>query len=241
MAGSLSDALQHLGDSSWEADVKTALHVHPRPPRAPSKWMQLKQAMATGKAHKFEDFLTRSSFAIPDVEGAQACRCQLTMKPRAKRFRYRSVNSFMAALFRAIAGRTTAAGIPQVLLNRFDLYHAHLFQASRPPHSLGLLFHAMEYPALGPDWPVNLGYCQVDSTLQYHSRAMDLRNWLWYQGALCSLDVGQDSCLHKTLLMDGLQFTRTVLESDFGRPVCDVNYFDWLTVATPSKKVFLCL
>ena len=61
------------------------------------------------------------------------------------------------------------------------------------------------------------------------------------QGSLCSLDVGEDSCLHKTLLMDGLQFTRTVLESDFGNPICDVNYLESLSTAAPNKKVFLCL
>lgn len=61
------------------------------------------------------------------------------------------------------------------------------------------------------------------------------------QGRLCSIDVGKDSCLHSTLLMDGLQYTRTVLESDFGHAMCDVNYFESVAVTNPDQKVFLCL
>ena len=71
----------------------------------------------------------------------------------------------------------------QIRLNRFDLFHAHLFQ----PHDrqgLGLLFHAAEYPARSAAFPVHLGYCQANSTLAYAEDAMDLRNIIYYQACL---------------------------------------------------------
>ena len=61
------------------------------------------------------------------------------------------------------------------------------------------------------------------------------------QGKLCCLDVGVNACLHDTLLMNGLQFTRTVLESDFGSPLCDVNFFASLDTASDGRKIFICL
>ena len=71
----------------------------------------------------------------------------------------------------------------QIRLNRFDLFHAHLFQ----PHDrqgLGLLFHAAEYPARSAAFPVHLGYCQANSTLAYAEGAMDLRNIVYFQVCL---------------------------------------------------------
>lgn len=59
------------------------------------------------------------------------------------------------------------------------------------------------------------------------------------QGKLISLDVGVSSILHNDLIMDGLQDVRTVLESDFGNAVIDVNYFASLPGPT-HRKVFLC-
>ena len=59
------------------------------------------------------------------------------------------------------------------------------------------------------------------------------------QGRLCCLDVGPDSILHHDLIMDGLQDVRTVLESDFGDSVADVNYFASLPFP-PQQKLFLC-
>ena len=59
------------------------------------------------------------------------------------------------------------------------------------------------------------------------------------QGQLCALDVGTDSVLHDDLIMDGLQDVRTVLESDFGQAVLDVNYFASLP-GPAHRKLFLC-
>ena len=89
---------------------------------------------------------------------------------------------------RALASRRhrpLPAACPQVALNRFDLFHAHLFL----PHgsggggsaALGLLFHAAEYPARCAAFPYHLGYCQANSTLEYKEKAMDLRNIVYYQ------------------------------------------------------------
>ena len=46
--------------------------------------------------------------------------------------------------------------------------------------------------------------------------------------------------LHNTLIMDGLQDVRTVLEMDFGRAVCDVNYFGGLEDVSREDKLFVC-
>ncbi len=60
------------------------------------------------------------------------------------------------------------------------------------------------------------------------------------QGRLCALDVGEDSVLHHTLIMDGLQDVRTVLEMDFGRGVVDINYFGQLDDVSREARVFIC-
>lgn len=82
-------------------------------------------------------------------------------------------------------------------LNRFDLFHAHLFAVARRNHTggkiggedggLGLLFHAREYPALDTNvWPHNLGFCQRGSRLHFDARQMDLRNIVYYQACFAS-------------------------------------------------------
>ncbi len=69
-------------------------------------------------------------------------------------------------------------------LDRFDLFHAHMFLSHAMPgrpRELGLLFHAKEYPRQSPEFPVNLGFCQLNSTLSFDQRAMDLRNLLFFR------------------------------------------------------------
>ena len=60
------------------------------------------------------------------------------------------------------------------------------------------------------------------------------------QGQLCALDVGEASPLHGTLIMDGLQDVRTVLEADFGHGVIDVHYFGQLQDRDRVARVFIC-
>jgi len=94
---------------------------------------------------------------------------------------------------------------------------------------LALLLHAREYPAYDPDrFPYALGFCQHNSTLLHHPRAMDLRNMLWLEGQLYALDLAEASLLHSTLVWTGMEPLRTVYESDLGTPVADVTYLPWL-------------
>ena len=79
--------------------------------------------------------------------------------------------------------RSPAHGM-QVALDRFDLFHAHMFLTRGAPGrapELGLLFHAKEYPSRCPAFPVDLGFCQLNSTLAFDQRAMDLRNLLFFR------------------------------------------------------------
>lgn len=46
--------------------------------------------------------------------------------------------------------------------------------------------------------------------------------------------------LHNTLIMDGLQDVRTVLEMDFGEAICDVNYFESLIDRPEDERLFIC-
>ncbi|KAJ3376174.1 hypothetical protein GGF31_000241 [Allomyces arbusculus] len=106
------------------------------------------------------------------------------------------LTSYLSNVFRAIGG---PAARTNLTLSRFDLWHAHLFvhrpcgRASVPDPdravasraadmapAVGLLFHAMEYPALDErKFPVPLGWCQQNSTVKYVPRMMARRNVLW--------------------------------------------------------------
>jgi len=152
--------------------------------------------------------------ALTGAPRGPGCRCQLTTQPRARRFRRATrLNGAAAALFEAIASGSSDRRLPavrqlvpgsirfpllssgpqrgpdppprpQVALDRFDLFHAHMFLARRAPGAapgLGLLFHAKEYPRRSAAFPVNLGFCQANSTLAFDQRAMDLRNLVFYQ------------------------------------------------------------
>ncbi|KAM0947672.1 hypothetical protein DsansV1_C07g0069931 [Dioscorea sansibarensis] len=97
--------------------------------------------------------------AVPDVEGAEEDRCQLTSTPYGWRFIDKELNSYFAFLFELIAARAPLVGF-NVSLSRYDLFHGHMFLATDSGR-LGILFHAKEYPAyVKEDFPCNLGYCQ---------------------------------------------------------------------------------
>ncbi|EIE26939.1 hypothetical protein COCSUDRAFT_59437 [Coccomyxa subellipsoidea C-169] len=167
-------------------------------------------------------------------------RCQLTSYPVGRRFKEETqMNTLMADLFQGIVEGTLAVSLPPIELTRWDLFHAHCFFTPKD-RGVGLLFHAKEYPRECEAFPYNLGYCQRGSPLEYSEREMDFRNLIYYQGELCCLDVGESSVLHNTLIMDGLQDVRTVLEMDFGRAVCDVNYFGGLEDVSREDKLFIC-
>jgi hypothetical protein len=78
----------------------------------------------------------------------------------------------------------------QVQLNRFDLFHGHLFvTADGTP---GMLLHASEFPAECKAFPFSLGFCQTNSTLQFSSQKVDWRNYLWYEVSFSSLTAAKN-------------------------------------------------
>ena len=54
------------------------------------------------------------------------------------------------------------------------------------------------------------------------------------------VDVGIDSVLHSELLMPGLDLVKTVLESDFGTRLVDINYFHSISARQPPERLFIC-
>ncbi|XP_061357461.1 uncharacterized protein LOC133301780 isoform X2 [Gastrolobium bilobum] len=114
---------------------------------------------------------------VPDVEGSNQERCQLTRTPYGRRFICEELNLYLQFLFELIVDRGPSVGL-DVALNRFDLFHGHLFLAVDSGR-LGILFHAKEYPAYDKQvFPYNLGFCQGGSNVTYDD-SMNLRNILW--------------------------------------------------------------
>lgn len=76
--------------------------------------------------------------------------------------------------------------------------------SSFAPGSIGLLFHASEYPAqdAAQGFDIYLGHCQTESTLPYDQRVMRYRNYLWLQVCdcvphVCSADVASLICARR--------------------------------------------
>nr|XP_027188104.1 uncharacterized protein LOC101497501 isoform X2 [Cicer arietinum] len=114
---------------------------------------------------------------VPDVEGSNEEKCQLTRTPYGRRFISEELNMYMQFLFELIVDRGPSVGF-DVALNRFDLFHGHLF-LSFDTGRLGILFHAREYPAYDKRvFPYNMGFCQRGSNVTYDD-SMNLRNILW--------------------------------------------------------------
>lgn len=209
-----------------------------------------------GDASVILNSLSEERHLVPDVEGANEQHCQLTKYTNGQRFVKEELNHYFAFLFEAIAALAPSVGF-NVSLDRFDLFHGHLFLANETGR-LGILFHAREYPAYnGETFPVHLGYCQVGSSLPYDD-SMNLRNILWLApmpdcssknctsmagwlapGSLLVLDAHPEGIIYKDLVPDYVDVVRTVYEDDFGDVVVDVNYF-----RTPNDKLvdrlFIC-
>mmetsp|Transcript_8703 Transcript_8703/g.25067 ORF Transcript_8703/g.25067 Transcript_8703/m.25067 type:complete len:202 (-) Transcript_8703:910-1515(-) len=170
--------------------------------------------------------------------GLQERRCQLTPRPKCRRFKSQAINLFLASLFQQISQHAT---LPPFELTRWDLFHGHLF-IDYANNQMGLLFHAQEYPAYSEEFPIVLGFCQEGSTLAYDEEKMRVRNILWWNDALHVLDTGKGSVLNDLLLQEGLRdFVYTVDEADFGERVLDVSYFNTpAAIQTPSEGLFVC-
>lgn len=85
-----------------------------------------------------------------------------------------------------------------------------------------------EYPKMSPDFPVDLGWCQVGSPLAYSKLAMLRRNFLFARcqdgsGRLACLDLMEERCL-RALVHPDLAPLGTTWEGDFGDPLCTIVY-----------------
>ena len=184
--------------------IRQQLRRLPAAPGPCLQWQRLADHVSAFGPKALHSALDRRLVPVPDVEGAQQSSCLLTSSQNARRFRNRHVNEWLAELFLCIPGGMQAVSLPkvtlllvgrthkvenalcdrpcpsvQVALSRFDLFHAHLF-CERTSNQLGMLFHTHEYPAMGPDFKIDLGYCQRGSNLEFNAHAMDFRNLLWF-------------------------------------------------------------
>ncbi|GFP99773.1 hypothetical protein PHJA_002121400 [Phtheirospermum japonicum] len=176
-------------------------------------------------------------FHVPDVEGSNEDRCELTKTPYGRQFIDKELNSYLEFLFEIIVERGPRVGL-NVSLSRYDFFHGHLFIAKESGR-LGILFHAKEYPAYDKDiFPYNMGYCQVGSNVAYDN-SMNLRNILWLAplpsnstkawlapGVLVVLDASPEGIIYKDLIPKYVHIARTLYEDDFGKVVVDVNYLN---------------
>ncbi|XP_057439351.1 uncharacterized protein LOC130731164 [Lotus japonicus] len=187
---------------------------------------------------------------VPDVEGSNKNRCQLTRTPYGRHFISQELNLYLKFLFELIADRAPSVGF-KVSLNRFDLFHGHMFLAVDTGR-LGILFHAREYPAYDEQvFPYNLGFCQKGTNVTYDD-SMNLRNILWLAplpgdsakswlapGVLVVLDARPDGIIYRDLIPDYVDFARTIYEDDLGNCAVDVNYLN-VGSETGNYQLFIC-
>ncbi|KAG0574132.1 hypothetical protein KC19_VG236700 [Ceratodon purpureus] len=192
---------------------------------------------------------------VPDVQNSTAEKCYLTKYDYGKRFEDNVINSYIVFLYHAISMLSPFVGF-NVSLNRFDLFHGHMF-STYDTNRLGILFHSREYPQYDEKiFPINLGYCQKGSKIPY-DKSMDLRNILWLaplaactdkgvcsddwlaSGVLFILDAKEGGVVYRELIPEYLDDVRTVSEEEFGYLVADVNYLN-LDITPPESRVFIC-
>jgi len=222
----------------------------------PTSVMELaRSAVEWGGDHSvIERALNSIHYPVPDIEHCIEHKCQLTRTTFGRRFVNEELNLYMAFLFETISSLAPSAGF-NVSLNRYDLFHGHLFLATNTGR-LGILFHAKEYPAYNKEtFPFHLGYCQTGSFVAYDC-SMNLRNILWLAplpdcsnrkcssqwlapGALVVLDAQPGGIIFEDLVGQWVQDVRTIYEDDFGDVIFDVNYLNVANSAS-ENKIFLC-
>ncbi|CAI0551163.1 unnamed protein product [Linum tenue] len=187
---------------------------------------------------------------VPDVEGCKEERCELTRTPYGRRFISQELNIYLEFLFELIVSRAPEIGM-NVLLNRYDFFHGHLFLATGTGR-LGILFHAKEYPAYDKTaFPYNMGYCQKGSNVTY-DESMNTRNILWLAplpgdsgkawvapGVLVVLDAHPGGIIYRDLIPSYVKFVRTIYEDDFGDVAVDVNYLN-VGGAVADYQIYVC-
>jgi hypothetical protein len=215
------------------------------PPPAPPTVRRFAARVAANHRHadaakaRLLQELAKPPLPIPDVEGALAAGCHLCRSQTGHNFRRIQLQRHFAAVFAAVAAHAPALGLP-VELSRFCTFHGHLFVTTS---CVGLLIHSREYPALGPDFDINLGNCQVGSMCHWNSHLMALRNILYIVPARLHLDT-RLVVLHTgelpELLAPGVSALHTVYESDFGQPLADVNYMHKAPRVAPEHRLYVC-
>ncbi|CAE8659773.1 unnamed protein product [Polarella glacialis] len=139
----------------------------------------------------------------------------------------RELEESLARLLYSTAAAARAQGF-DVQVSRFDLFHGHLFLRAHGC-GLGILLHAAEYPARCKDsFPVNLGFCQEGSTVQYSDHRMRYRNILvLFSTGLPSQGFVLDA---SSALVEALipEYARaplyTLYEEALGEPMADVYF-----------------
>jgi len=254
-------------------------------PRAPPPPALMALASAREPRRSLNASLHPRRLRVPDVENALRCRCELTPSARVaggRRMRCRASNAYVADLFAIVGGvsgqkvknvltlggevgfscdvHSASSAPPSHRLSRFDLFHAHVF-ADADTETVGLLFHASEYPAFDPEaFPHHLGYCQTDSTCAFDERKHSRRNVLWVARrdkisadesdnfdkkvvvAFAALDTSRapekerPNPLHDALL--SVRELHTTFEGDFGDVAGDLLYLHELRDRKPKHRVF---
>lgn len=100
----------------------------------PAAWWQLCEAISASQLPGLQAHLQPARCSLPDIQNSTGARCQLGRQPWAYSFADARLSAFAAALFVAIvqgwAGAAKQLGAPPPQLNRFDLFHGHLFIAN---------------------------------------------------------------------------------------------------------------
>ena len=258
MAREVTAAMFHVGGPLESRLLRLPVPLVPPPPALTAL------ASAREPRRSLRASLHPRRLRVPDVENALRCRCELTPSERAagcRRMRCRASNRYVADLFAIIGGDRERCEVDPVVgsrddasrhrLSRFDLFHAHAF-ADAETKTVGLLFHASEYPAFDADsFPYKLGRCQTDSACAFDERKHARRNVLWVARtrepsgtvdvAFAALDTsrGRETSpnpLHDTLL--SVRELHTTFEGDFGDVAGDLLYLHELRDRKPKHRVF---
>ena len=275
MAREVTAAMFHVGGPLESRLLRLPVPLAPPPPALTAL------ASASEPRRSLRASLHPRRLRVPDVENALRCRCELTPSERAagcRRMRCRASNRYVADLFAIIGGdhgrvaldftkcdasrSSRAQSRPAHRLSRFDLFHAHAF-ADADTLTVGLLFHASEYPAFDAKaFPHELGFCQTDSKCAYDEGKHARRNVLWVARArgtkedlgegrmekkapvdvaFAALDTTRGSengsnPLHDTLL--SVRELHTTFEGDFGNVAGDLLYLHELPDRKPKHRVF---
>ena len=258
MAREVIDAMFQVGGPLESRLLRLPVPLAPPPPALTAL------ASAREPRRSLRASLHPRRLRVPDVENALRCRCELTPSERAagcRRMRCRASNRYVADLFAIIGGDRERCEVDPVVgsrddasrhrLSRFDLFHAHAF-ADAETKTVGLLFHASEYPAFDADsFPYKLGRCQTDSACAFDERKHARRNVLWVARtrepsgtvdvAFAALDTsrGRETSpnpLHDTLL--SVRELHTTFEGDFGDVAGDLLYLHELRDRKPKHRVF---